>query len=305
MDDNFTPVEPEFWEEPPKTPPEDPDYYGTGRQPRPKKSHWPLILALIIVLVVTNIVTLVVALHKDETVPSPTESIGLLTPDAGEEELAELDPAENTPNLDQQVGLEGIYDAIAPSTAVVVGQGRQGQTVNTGIILTEDGYLMTDANAAGQDLRVYLNDGNRYEAAFVGIDGDTAILKINAEGLTTVDLDREDNFRVEKVLKEIREKEAERVYLDVEISELTAPVKAFWHLPDGVYVESISPDSSAYQAGLREGDVLMRIGTREVWDIASYMEALQQCSWGDMVRISLYRNGINYRAEFRLEKMRP
>lgn len=302
MEDDLTPVEPEFREEPPKTPPEDPNYYGTGRQPQPKKSHLPLILTLCVLLLSANLITLIVALTREETAPCPTEELCPLIPDAGETEEVEPWSEDSLPSLSGHLTLQKIYDSIAPSTVVVVGQNDYGHTVSTGLILTEDGYLMTTAEAGGKDLMAVTSDGKSYDASYVGIDGDTLILKIEAEDLTTVEMDKQESFRVQKVIEALRDKEEEQVHLEVEISELTESTRIFWNLPEGVFIEKISKTCSAYLAGIRPGDVLMQIGHRKVHDVTSYLDALQQFSWGDTVRVYLYRDGKTYYTDFRLEK---
>lgn len=85
-----------------------------------------------------------------------------------------------------------------------------------------------------------------------------------------------------------------RASLGVEITELTEPQRIYWDLPKGVLISSISTDSNAYLAGLREGDVLLAIDETTISDISSYINALNQYAAGDTVRIYLYRGGTKY-----------
>ncbi len=70
----------------------------------------------------------------------------------------------------------------------------------SGIILTEDGYISTNAHVvSGADLiKVVLSDDTLYEATLIGIDTDTdlAVIKIDAEGLTPAQLGDSDELSV-------------------------------------------------------------------------------------------------------------
>ncbi len=64
----------------------------------------------------------------------------------------------------------------------------------SGIILTEDGYIVTNSHVIGDskkyDVTVITSDGDSYDATVVGYDtrSDLAVLKINASGLTACEL---------------------------------------------------------------------------------------------------------------------
>lgn len=62
----------------------------------------------------------------------------------------------------------------------------------SGIIYTEDGYIITNAHVVANSslLKVVLENGEVYEAELVGVDEDTdlALLKIDAHGLTAIEL---------------------------------------------------------------------------------------------------------------------
>lgn len=93
-----------------------------------------------------------------------------------------------------------------------------------------------------------------------------------------------------------------RATLGMEVSELDEPQRIYWGLPEGVIVSRISADSSAYSAGIRAGDVLLRIGEVDTQSVADYQEALNRYSAGETVRIILYRGGNKYYAEVTLEQ---
>jgi len=88
-----------------------------------------------------------------------------------------------------------VYHRVAPVTVSVIQyspyQGQMTSGSGTGIIMSEDGYIVTNAHVvttngtAASSLEVILDNGNRYEATLVGADtrSDLAVLKIEATDL--------------------------------------------------------------------------------------------------------------------------
>lgn len=72
------------------------------------------------------------------------------------------------------------------------GQVRQFQSAGSGFIISEDGYVVTNAHVIENATRiqVFLEDGRNFDAVLVGEDSysDVAVLKIDAEGLPTAPL---------------------------------------------------------------------------------------------------------------------
>ena len=77
-------------------------------------------------------------------------------------------------------------------------QLRQG--AGSGVIVSTDGYIVTNNHVVeGADkIQVHLNDNRMYEGTVVGRDPSTdiALLKINAENLSSVSYGNSDNVRV-------------------------------------------------------------------------------------------------------------
>lgn len=74
------------------------------------------------------------------------------------------------------------------------------QGVGSGVIVTEDGYLLTNAHVVrdAQDIRVLTEDGKEYDADVVGADPktDIAVLKIEAKGLPCATLGDSDHLEI-------------------------------------------------------------------------------------------------------------
>jgi serine protease Do len=84
-------------------------------------------------------------------------------------------------------------------------QGQMSSGAGTGIILSEDGYIVTNAHVVTQSdgnpaaaLEVHLADGDRYEAKLVGADArtDLAVLKIEATDLPYADFGDSDQMEI-------------------------------------------------------------------------------------------------------------
>lgn len=89
---------------------------------------------------------------------------------------------------------QDIYAAVNPSVVLVVAEKKDGRaSIGTGILLTEDGYFVTNAHviAGGDTAWIALDTGATYQAELVGFDSgqDIAVLKaLGAEGLTPATL---------------------------------------------------------------------------------------------------------------------
>ena len=81
----------------------------------------------------------------------------------------------------------GIYERTAASAVSIESKHADGYSSGTGVVLTQDGYLITNAHvvAGAQSVRVILHDNRALSASLVGFDAveDLAVLKVEAEGL--------------------------------------------------------------------------------------------------------------------------
>lgn len=97
-----------------------------------------------------------------------------------------------------------IYKKVSPSVVAIVSRygsgmyGSQGQ--GSGIILSEDGYIITNAHLTtdADNFEVVLPDGESYRAELVGSDvrNDLAVLKVNATGLPSAEFGNSDQTEV-------------------------------------------------------------------------------------------------------------
>ena len=114
--------------------------------------------------------------------------------DIGTGVTVDLKPAPEAPLTYQQ-----IYEKNLPSMVSIRSSMDGSYAGGTGIVLTADGYLLTNGHVvAGADkVTVTLSDNSTEEAELVGFDPyeDLAVLKIEAEGLTPAEFG--DSFALE------------------------------------------------------------------------------------------------------------
>jgi len=88
----------------------------------------------------------------------------------------------------EALNIRELYERVNPSTVTVaVSVSDTRMTVGTGVIFTEDGYILTNAHvlAGGSECFVVLSTGINFSAKLVGMDADKdlAVIKINGRGL--------------------------------------------------------------------------------------------------------------------------
>ena len=89
----------------------------------------------------------------------------------------------------------------------------------------------------------------------------------------------------------------QRGFLGVSIANITQEVKEEKGLPNtkGVFVSGISEDGGAKKAGVKEGDVILKVGNKEVNSVAALQEEVGKRRPGDKVSVTI-RNSKGYEA---------
>ena len=93
---------------------------------------------------------------------------------------------------------------------------------------------------------------------------------------------------VQKVMRDIIDYGiVQRGYLGVQITEVTQDIKTKNKLPNlkGVYVADVIEKGSADKAGIKAGDVILKIGTKEVNSVAALQEKIGRKRPGDKVSV--------------------
>ena len=194
------------------------DYYSTGGRYRPPKKRrsygW---LAAVLGLFLLCAVAFMTLDRRNSTSPPATKELIPETASAQiEPELPELtEPAaelkETAVHADgfkvqiedgikEELPLPDIYKKVIPSVVSITSLTIGGTSTGTGIVMTDDGYLVTNYHvvAEAQKILVLMTSGEEFEAVSVGGDetSDLAVLKIDAQGLTPAEFGDSDKMEV-------------------------------------------------------------------------------------------------------------
>jgi len=84
-----------------------------------------------------------------------------------------------------------------------------------------------------------------------------------------------------------------RPYLGISYQPITPDIAAAYRLPAqwGVYVTNVSSNSPASEAGLRQGDIIVRVGDTALDETHQYLNILLTYQPGDQVTLGVMRNG--------------
>ena len=101
----------------------------------------------------------------------------------------------------KELSIQDIYQKVNTSTVTVLtGMSDGSAMVGTGVIFTEDGYILTNAHviAGGSECYVVLDTGENHRARLLGLDEekDLAVIKIDATGLPAAEFGDSDALTV-------------------------------------------------------------------------------------------------------------
>lgn len=202
-------------------------YYATGIVKPPAKRTGLFVLVTLLVILLSIAVSLLMSLRlqinrsedgkvalyvtdgetaaqKEPETPQVTEDrthqneIAIPAPEAPTGSDASLQIA--APVEGEGLSLQQIYQKVIPSVVSILNQSPVGGSTGTGIVMSEDGYLITNFHViqGAASLQVVLQDGSVYNAALVGGDetSDLAVLKIDAVGLIAAEFGSSDDLQV-------------------------------------------------------------------------------------------------------------
>ena len=168
------------------------------RKKRSRRGFW-IFLACIAVLTAAVIVTVIVWGNKEVEPPRhdpDTEGNGASIVDIYATDGTDIPVVEGDPNVRLQVQTshgeeltpQEVYAKVNPAVVTVVANGAQGSFVGTGVIMTEDGYIVTNAHLlyGTESCWIALHNNYTFDAYLVGYDEeeDLAVLKaVDASGL--------------------------------------------------------------------------------------------------------------------------
>ena len=206
--------------------PWDDSVYGTGRTEPPKSHGGTVALLLILIIFLCGIITVLGVLNvrlfqklntRRESEQSISFATGAVLPaetTALPTESIDATLGEDTPTIDLQkcpqgvdnvpaegaLSLQEIYSRNIDSVVSITSAGQSATSTGTGVILTEDGYIVTNCHVVenGISVSAQLTDGRTLPAMLVGADSvsDLAVLHVDATGLTPAQFGDSGSLRV-------------------------------------------------------------------------------------------------------------
>jgi S1-C subfamily serine protease len=209
-----------------------------------------------------------------------------------------LEPAE----LGDSSGLQVGEDVVAMGNALDLPGGptvTKGVVSALGRLIQEEGVSIPEAIQTD----AAINPGNsggplvNMSGAVVGIT--TAVIRGNAEGIgLAISIDA-----AEPIVEElIANGEINRGFLGITIQEITPSLAQQFELAvdHGVGIRSVQPGSPAEQAGLEQGDIIVRVDDQEIQTSGDLFDALTEHRAGDVVEVEYYHNGESTTTEVTL-----
>lgn len=167
---------------------------------------------------------------------------------------------------------------------------------NPGVESTIESFIQTDAAVNSGNSGGALVNGR---AELIGIN--TAIASGNGY-YTGYSFAIPSNI-ARKVSSDLRQYGAvQRGYLGVNVVEVTDDVAKQLGLeePMGIYIARVIPDCAADRAGMRQGDILLKVNNMDVNSYASMMEEVALFNPGDEVDVEYLRDGNTRTARLKL-----
>ena len=172
------------------------------RWKRRRRPLFPFLTLFVLVVSLTVGTVAVRYLWPQESETDP----GIIATSSQQDPFAALERAETgtgvtvtiSPASEKTLTATEIYQKCVPSIVSLWAEGDGTSSTGTGIVMSADGYLLTNAHVVANSLRVYaaFHDDTILEAKLVGADADAdvAVLKVDAHGLTPAEFGDSDQL---------------------------------------------------------------------------------------------------------------
>ncbi len=208
--------------------------------------------------------------------------------------------------------LKAIADLQSKVSSSSVQLGKERDKTLTGIIVSPDGYILTQASDAESlnPMHVFLPDGSNVEARSVTRDEklDLLLVKIERTGLQAVAWGESLSLKAGQWLTSLTNRGRDVRLGVVSASRRSIPnsgavIGVRFSVDDddaGVLIEEVAEDGPATKAGLRAEDLIIAVNGKKVSknkDVASIIATFHP---GDLVKVSYQRVGKAMECEVRL-----
>lgn len=166
-----------------------------------------------------------------------------------------------------------------------------GQTVTTGVVSALDrSVVIDDMTASLLQTSAAINPGNS-GGALLNMKGE--VIGINSAKYSDTDVEgvgfaipiTDAQPIIENLISKDMIPEDERGYLGIYGTDVTESVSSVYNLPIGVYVSQLVNGGAAQKAGLRAGDVIVKIAGTEIETMSELQNVLQYYRYGEEIDV--------------------
>jgi len=192
--------------------------------------------------------------------------------------------------------------------SVAIYGGENGRLASLfGTVVSSDGYILTKASDFQKIENVSLRVGGekieKYATVAVSEVWDVLLLKIEAEGLSAVELDEEADLSVGTWVisnggTSRRERRAKAGIISANSRQIASKDRPFIGIivdreaeVDGLLLKDTSEGAGAREAGLKKGDIIKKLGDYELKDFSDLIDSLSGKKVGAIVEIEFDRDG--------------
>lgn len=194
--------------------------------------------------------------------------------------------------------LEELTESVNDSVVLV--SSLDNQPLVNGVIIREDGFIVSKASEIkGKDIQVILPNQKRYHAIYVGDDKvtDLALLKINVKGLKSLSF--KEDFPQEKAswliapLFGLSSKIGIVSSVSRDIKRISGVIGIMLgeEVKEGIVINGAVEKGPAHSAGVRTGDILLKVDGKEMLKREKLLNYLKDKSPGTHVEILVQQNG--------------
>ena len=85
----------------------------------------------------------------------------------------------------------------------------------------------------------------------------------------------------------------------------TSVYSQYYNLPEGAYVKYVQPESAAETAGIAAGDIITKVGDKDVTSYSDLVDAIKQYHAGDQADIVVFRSGQSKTLSVTFDEAKP
>ena len=170
------------------------------------------------------------------------------------------------------------------------------RVVALGVIVDRDGYILTKASQLPGKVDCQLFEGKRIPASVVNIQvrHDLALLKVDQKDLPAIQWETEDKLSLGSWLA-VPGHLPEPIAIGVLSLEAPLSVKGgvlgviLEEREDGVGIQRVMPDGGGQRAGLRRGDVIVKVNGKQMQNLPMVVDTVREHLPGEQVKLEIRR----------------